>query len=72
MTGERFTAAASKELGIIHETTAKEELLDKAVEVADMLGMKDPKTYADYKRDMRESTSALLLRDAEEYIVPGI
>jgi enoyl-CoA hydratase/carnithine racemase len=71
MTGERFTAPASQELGIIHETAKKEELLDKAVGIADMLGMKSPKIYADYKRDMRESTSAILLNDAEEYAVRG-
>ena len=71
MTGERFTAPAAQELGIIHETAQKGELLDKAVGIADMLGMKNPKTYADYKRDMRESTSAILLKDAEEYVVPG-
>jgi enoyl-CoA hydratase/carnithine racemase len=69
MTGERFTAQASRELGIIHETAPKEELLDKAVGIANMLGMKNPKTYADYKRDMREATSVRLLKDAEEYVV---
>jgi len=71
MTGERFTAPASKELGIIHEVAEIDELLDKAVGIANFLGMKNPQMYADYKRDMREATSALLLDDAEKYVIPG-
>jgi len=72
MTGERFTAPDSKELGIIHEVAEKDELLDKAVGIANLLGMKNPQMYADYKRDMREATSAILLKDAEEYNPPGV
>jgi enoyl-CoA hydratase/carnithine racemase len=68
-TGERFTAEASEALGIVDQTAAREELLDRAIETADMLGSKSPQRYAEYKRDLRGDTSLIILEDAENYSI---
>jgi len=70
-TGERFTAEAAMELGIVDQTATKEELLEKAVAIAHMLGSKNLKRYAEYKRDLRAETSQIILYDAENYVIPA-
>jgi enoyl-CoA hydratase/carnithine racemase len=71
MTGERFTAPQALGLGIIDETAAPDTLIDKAVEKATFLGMKNPEKYAEFKRDMRAGASEIILYDVENYVVPA-
>lgn len=62
LTGERFSAADALRLGLVHEVVEAERLEDRLAAIADALLHGAPGAQRDFKNEMRNAATTLVIR----------
>lgn len=72
ISGRKYGGPAALQAGMVDELAAAEKVVDRAVAVAEELGAKKPRLFAEYKRHMRGETADCMLAEDLKFIEEGM